>query len=141
MIKINFFDMFANPKTIQSLSFYEKMMGSIYTAIIGMGITFLALIIIWLMIKLLSNGVKFFESLKEVNKKDTEDIKIDNVSYTDDINQDIDEIDEEIIAVIMSAIASDMNTSTNNIVIKNIVMKQDTTWALAGRIEQMDLNF
>ncbi|MDD6310417.1 MAG: hypothetical protein PUB09_00575 [Firmicutes bacterium] len=45
---------FANPETIGSLSFGDKMLASLLTMGIGLGITFLVLIIIWIFIDIMA---------------------------------------------------------------------------------------
>jgi len=55
-------DKFANPELFETLSFGDKMLGSTVTMLMGMGITFLILLILWgfvaLMGKFLGHGSK-----------------------------------------------------------------------------------
>ena len=46
-------DLFSDPNTIHSLSFGERMLGSTVTMIMGLGITFTILLLIWLFIAIM----------------------------------------------------------------------------------------
>jgi len=129
---------FANPDVIQTLSTSDKLMAGLITTILGMGITFTALIILQFIIawmdKLLNkSGTKVAEvaatiPLKKAPPEEREESHLD---------------DNELVAVIASAIAMKMKTSVTNIVIKNIEKLDDRSpaWNRAGIIEQMNSRF
>ncbi|WP_129595725.1 OadG family protein [Anaerophilus nitritogenes] len=126
---------FANPELIHSLSLGDKLVASLNVMILGMGVTFIALVILWglivLMCKMLKSQEKEIKIQQEVSVEDSiiKDPTIDGV-----------ENEEELVAVITGAIAATLRTSTHNIVVKNIKRITDPTptWARAGRMEQMN---
>lgn len=121
----------------ESISFGE---GLLITAL-GMGVTFATLIVLSFLLDLLR--VIFYKDPNknkpvEVKKEIKDDIEEKKIAIDDGANGD--EVNEELVAVITAAIASSMNTSTHNIIVKNIsrVPDQTPTWGRMGRIEQMD---
>lgn len=135
---------FADPNVISSMSFGEKMLATLYTTILGMGITFAALVVIWGTTTLMSKIIRGFE---EKNKPEI--VKVSNTAKPAaeavkvEEKTDEEEDDEELIAVISAAIAASLNTSIHNIVVRNIVRVDDRTpaWGKAGIIEQMNSRF
>jgi glutaconyl-CoA/methylmalonyl-CoA decarboxylase subunit delta len=123
---------FANPETISTLSFTYKLLAGLVTTVLGMGITFIALIILQVLIswmdRLINRSVVVKESTQvfqtPVNTSDTPEIQNDN----------------ELVAVIAGVIAMKLKTSVDNIVIKNITKIEDRSplWNRAGIIEQMN---
>ncbi len=115
----------------ETISFGE---GLLITAL-GMGVTFLALIALSFMLDLLR--ILFY---KDPNKNKPVEVKEEapKVQEVEIVKEDKE--DEELIAVITAAIAASINTSTHNIIVKNIFRVQDTTpaWNKAGRLEQMN---
>lgn len=127
---------FSNPEVMQTLSISDKLTAGLVTTILGMGITFTALILLQFIIswmdKILNNGKK--APIKPAAAKVTEAKQPDNAQenhYHDD---------KELVAVIATAIAMKMRTSVDNIVIKNIEKLDDRSpaWNRAGIIEQMN---
>lgn len=127
---------FSNPEVMQTLSISDKLTAGLVTTILGMGITFTALILLQFIIswmdKILNNGKK--APIKPAATKVTEAKQPDNAQenhYHDD---------KELVAVIATAIAMKMRTSVDNIVIKNIEKLDDRSpaWNRAGIIEQMN---
>lgn len=131
-------DRLADPNLLDKMTTGEKINASIQTTILGMGITFAALIIIWGLCILLKNVVKSIEN-KPVEKaqvvKKTQSTKkeavVEEVSVSDD---------EEIVAVISAAIAASMNTTVDKFVVRNIVRVNDDTptWGKVARIDQVN---
>lgn len=119
----------------ESISFGE---GLLVTAL-GMGVTFIALIALSFMLDLLR--ILFY---KDPNKNKPVEVKkeVDTVKSTASVEDTAgsDEADEELIAVITAAIAASLNTTTHNIVVRNIVRVEDRApaWNKAGRLEQMN---
>ena len=62
-------EQFAQPEMFENLSFGEKMAGTGITALMGMGITFAILIILWVMIAVMTRIIRSFEG---VGKKKAE---------------------------------------------------------------------
>jgi sodium pump decarboxylase gamma subunit len=139
MENIGLLDKFANPEMIHSLTFGEKMLATFYTTVLGMLITFSALIIIWIMTVLLS---KFVQSIENKGKADIVEVK-ETPQVVKQAETVADEDDEELVAVISAAIAASLNTPIHNIVVTNIVRVNDPTpsWGVAGRTEQMNSRF
>jgi sodium pump decarboxylase gamma subunit len=126
---------FADPDVIQTLTISDKLMAGLVTTILGMGITFLALILLQFIIswmdKILNNGAKAQPNTATANVTGAKQSK-DTRSLSRD--------DKEVVAVIATAIAMKMKTSVDNIVIKNIEKLDDRSpvWNRAGIIEQMN---
>ena len=134
-------DKFANPEMIHSLTFGEKMLATFYTTVLGMLITFSALIIIWIMTVLLS---KFVRAIENKGKADIVEVKEapQAIKQAETVT-DAEENDEELVAVISAAVAVSLNTSIHNIVVTNIVRVNDATpsWGVAGRTDQLNSRF
>ena len=121
---------FADPEIIQTLSASDKLYAGVMATILGMGITFTALILLLFCIMLM-------DKLSRAPQPKTEpEPKINTNTGTAETDTD----NNEIIAVISSVIALQLKTSVNNIVIRNIEKIDDhsPTWNRAGIIEQMN---
>lgn len=131
MENMGILDRFANPEMLEQMTFGEKLMASSYVALLGMIVTFVALMIIWGLILTMTKLVGEAQQKKAV--------QITKVPTPKVIVEEAKENQEELIAVITAAVAASMNTSTHNIVVRNIVRIPDTTpaWGVAGRAEQM----
>ncbi|WP_432663072.1 OadG family protein [Wukongibacter baidiensis] len=106
--------------------------GLLITAL-GMGVTFAALIALSFMLDLMK--VLFY---KEPTKAP---VKVEpRPKAAPESPAPAKEDDEELVAVITAAVAASLNTSTHNIVVRNIVRLPDATpaWGRAGRIDQMN---
>jgi sodium pump decarboxylase gamma subunit len=117
----------------------EKLSASFQATVLGMGITFSALIIIWGLTVLLKNVVASIEDKKDTGIKVVETSKKKTQAVSEVQEEDVTD-DEELIAVISAAIASSMETSVRNIVVKNIVRVNDDTptWGKVARIDQVN---
>lgn len=127
----------ADPNLLEKMTTSEKMTAAFHATILGMGITFAALIIIWGLTVVLKKVVNSIE-----NKGDTQ-IKVIKTKVNNKI--EIEEAyeennDEELIAVISAAIASSLKTSVDNIIVRNIVRVADDTptWGVVARINQIN---
>ncbi|MCP4338436.1 MAG: OadG family protein [Desulfobulbaceae bacterium] len=135
MIVTELLAIFADPNAIHSLSSSDKLLAGLITTILGMGITFSALIILQFIIAWMDkilNSRKATATKAPAPAPTTEPSpKAQTESYQDD---------NELVAVIASAIAMKMKTSVENIVIKNIEKLDDRSpaWNRAGIIEQMN---
>lgn len=123
---------FADPDIIQTLSLSDKLFAGLMATILGMGITFISLIVLQfamvIMDKLLSRPAK--QTVQEPVHSSTP-APSPEITTTDD---------SELIAVISSVIALQLKTSVNKIVIRNIEKIEDSSsaWNRTGRLEQMN---
>jgi len=134
---------FKNPETIHSLSMSDKLMASLVVTILGMGITFVALVLLWGCISLMSS-VLVKSADKKASNAVTDKKQAPVAAAASAPVSTVDETeDEELIAVIAAAVAASLNTSIHNIIVKNIVQVNDSTpsWGKAGRVEQMNTRF
>jgi sodium pump decarboxylase gamma subunit len=126
---------FANPDVMQTLSTSDKLLAGLITTILGMGITFTALIALQFIIagmnKLLNHSTAPQPQAQVTTPEASSLLKAKTEPYQDD---------NELVAVIASVIAMKMKTSVENIVIKNIEKLDDQSpaWNRAGIIEQMN---
>jgi sodium pump decarboxylase gamma subunit len=128
--------MFANPETIKSLSASDKMMAGLATTVLGMGITFSALIILLFVVswmnRLLNPDRQKAEKLQEPPRKPQDTVEVtENTTENDD---------HEIVAAITTALALSLQTSVSKIVIRNIevIDKHSHPWNRAGVVDQMN---
>jgi sodium pump decarboxylase gamma subunit len=129
---------FADPSIIHSMSFGEKMMASGYVAILGMGITFIALVILWVAIAIMSRVIAGFENKKSEVKIVKAPVKADpnpalaevHVSEADDL---------ELVAVLTAAIAAATQQPINQIFVRNIRRVEGNlpAWQRAGISKQV----
>ena len=136
MEKMTLIDRFANPELIKTMPFGEKMLASLYVTLLGMAITFVALMILWIMITAMSRILGTKPAKKEEPAKAAE--KTLSPIEEESANKE-EETDDAIVAVIAAAAAASMNTSIHNIIVKNIRRTPDTApaWGRTGRLEQM----
>ncbi len=129
---------FANPDVMHTLSLSDKLMAGLITTILGMGITFVALIILQFIIS-------WMDKLLNKQKLETTPAPATGpIAKKPPASQKEQAMDDnELVAVIAGVIAMKMKTSVENIVIKNIVKLEDRTpaWNRAGIIEQMNSRF
>lgn len=129
---------FTDPEVMQSLSISDKLTAGLITTLLGMGITFSALVILQFIIARMD---------KILNRKKTatdEPMPISPIArrppaHTVELHRD----DNELVAVIAAVIAMKLKTSVDKIVIKNIEKLDDRSpaWNRAGIIEQMNSRF
>lgn len=122
---------FANPDTIHTLSLSDKLFAGLFATILGMGITFAALI-------LLQFVIVFMEKL--MRSKETQAGSPAETAAPAAPAQTSTPDNTELIAVITTVLATQLNTSPGNIVIKNITRIDPPTpvWNRAGILEQMN---
>ncbi len=108
--------------------------GLVVTAL-GMGVTFVALIVLSFMLDLLR--ILFYKEPKKAPVQAVEQPVAEAEAEAEEDNM------EELVAVITAAVAASLQTSTHNIIVQNIVRVGDTTptWGRAGRVEQMNSRF
>ncbi len=125
--------LFANKDTIESLTTTQRLWAGLITTVLGMGITFVILILLQFVIGL-------FEKLPDPEKKPTPALKPAPAAAAGKADEKpAAQSDDELVPVIAASIAMMLGTSTGNIVIRDIKQVEDTspTWRGAGIAEQM----
>jgi sodium pump decarboxylase gamma subunit len=137
MNNLSIMDKFADPKLIDSLSLGEKSMGALITTIMGMGITFTVLILLWGLIALMA---KFTSEKPKPSKGNVEDSTIKTaptVTLASTSTQTVNS--PELIAVIAAAIAAFEGQTINagDLIIRKISRASGkvTAWGNAGTSE------
>jgi sodium pump decarboxylase gamma subunit len=123
---------FADPEVMKTLPIMERMIAGLITTALGMGITFISLIVLQFAIGLMAR----FTSVKvEKAEKEETSTVIEGVTATVDKDKN-----EEIVAAITTALAIQLKTSVSNIVIRNIEKAEEssTAWHKAGIAEHMN---
>ncbi|MCD6434776.1 MAG: OadG family protein [Clostridiales bacterium] len=126
---------FADPNIINTMSFGDKMIASLYVAILGMGVTFLALFLLWGAIVMLSKFVSGFEK-KDKNIKIVKEAPKSKKVVVEDVSK---EDNLELVAVIAAAIAFATNQPIDKFFVRNIRRVGDSkaAWKKAGIANQM----
>lgn len=129
------------------MSFGEKLGASLQVTVLGVIIVLLALVLLYfainIMEKLLQDPQKSGSKAskeKPVKAVATESLEQGENQQGENQQGENDGSNEELVAVITAAIAASMETSTHNIVVRNIVRTADATpaWGRAGRVEQIN---
>lgn len=125
---------FSDPQVIQTLSASDKLYAGLITTILGMGITFSALVILQFVISWMDKALN--RTKKEPIKEAKAPVQVPS-QQTSPVSQ---ADDSELVAVIATAIAAQLKTSTDRIIIRNIEKVEDRSpsWSRAGLIEQMN---
>lgn len=123
---------FSDPEIIHTLSVADKLTAGLVATVLGMGITFTALIILQFVIVLMD------KLSKQPRKPGTE--KSQAGQSTKSPPGPVTSGNDELIAVISTVIASQLKKPVNSIVIRNIEKIDDPApvWNKAGVIEQMN---
>lgn len=129
---------FANPEVMPALAASDKLFAGLVTTILGMGITFTALVVLQFIVswmdKILNNSSRKQQPATEPAPAPSTEVEPPGATEQDD---------KELIAVIAATIAMQMKTSVDNIVIRNIEKVEDRSpaWNRAGILEQMTNRF
>ena len=128
---------FKHAGTFAGMSLGDKVIATLYVILLGMGITFVALILIWALTALMSRIIKAVEGGTKPAVTEAPKPKAPVAVAVKE------EEDEALIAVITAAIAASLNTSMHNIVVTNITRINDETpvWGRAGRSDVMNSRF
>lgn len=108
-------EIFKDPNRIQTLEIGDKLTAVGFTFVLGMGITFLSLIILKIVIELMSKII--VKTPKE--SKNPEVTTVEKVAVVEKEN------DKELIAAITVALAHKLGTSINNIKLTSIKKKNN----------------
>ena len=131
-------EMFSNPELFHQLSTGDKMIGSLITMIMGMGITFCVLILLWAFVAIMG---------KAVNGKPKGDKASDGTkaAATPSVAAAApaaasNASDENLVAVIAAAIAAYQGGGAGNLVVRKIVRLsgESTAWSNAAREDCID---
>lgn len=116
-----------------SMSLGERFLASLQVTVLGVGIVFFALLLLYFVIKLMTKVLQ----PREGAPKGKESVAVieDSVESPEEASMD----QGELVAVITAAVAASLHTSTHNIIVKNIVRSgsQGTPWANSGLRDQM----
>jgi len=124
---------FADPEKLKEFTATQRVWAGLITTILGMGITFVVLIVLQFVIG-------FLEKLSGSERKPPpalESAPAPTAEKTD--ARPAAQSDDEFVPVIAASVAMMLGTSTGNIVIRDIRKVEDTspTWRRAGIVEQM----
>lgn len=122
----------ANPQAIHGLSFIEKMAGGLVVTLLGMGITFLALILLQVIIDLLARIV----AKTEQKPLPSPAARVEQPEHSGAGRNN----DEELVAAISAALAMTMQKPAGDIAIRNIrrIEEPSPLWNRAGILDQMN---
>ncbi len=126
---------FADPEVIQTLSIMDRLMAGLITTILGMGITFIALVVLQFVIGLMAK----ISQDKPVVIEEVVSQEPEAIGQTKAVAAQ-KEKDEELVAAITTAIAMQLRTSVSKIVIRNIEKFEESTstWQKTGIAEHMN---
>jgi sodium pump decarboxylase gamma subunit len=131
----------ADPQTIKNLSFLEKMAGGLVVSCLGMGITFLALIILQVVIGLLA---RFAAPPSREPLTMTSTGSTAAVGGPEAMEGPADLTDDgELVAAISAAIAMSLQPAGKEIIIRSIrrIKTPSLAWSKAGILDQMNSRF
>ena len=125
---------FADPAVIKSLSLGQRVLAGLFTTILGMGITFISLIILQFITAL-------FPKLNLQRKRPQVVAPVQKVAIPKESPAVAEEgVQKEIIAAITVALSLQLETPASNIVIRNIrrVGNPSPVWSTIGLTEEME---
>ena len=125
-------DKFADPALFESLSFGEKMTGSFITMLMGLGVTFLILCLLWAFVAIMGKIMGVASKGDKASAK-TEAAAAPSAPVAAPAAQSNDEV---IAAVIAAAVAAYQGSGgTSNLVVRKIsrISGETTLWTNAAR--------
>lgn len=134
-MELSLMDKFTDPALFDSLTMGEKAMGALITTCMGMGITFIVLILLWFVMNTMS---------KVATKTDDVVIKRDSVNLKPTISDTVENErvdDKELVAVISAAIAAYEATNgitSGNLVVRKITRISGNSWGSAGMADCLE---
>ena len=137
MEELSLMERFADPALYPALTSAEKLEGGLVTTLVGMGVTFTVLILIWAVIALMT---------RIINGKKPQQIKeVKTVTTSPSVDPPTSVIETgtgpELIAVIMAAIAATEGTAyINNLLVRKIsrISGNRPTWGMAGTVDSIE---
>ncbi len=129
---------FADPVLIQQMTLSEKISAALFVTLLGMMITFAALIVLWWLTVFYSKIVRSFEN-KGSGKSNAQPAQAQAPAQPAQSAVQ-SENDDELVAVIAAAIAMATGRQPHNLVVRQIRQVVDSTpaWGQAGRVQQMN---
>ena len=131
-------EQFKHAESFAQMALGDKLIATMYVIILGMGITFVALVLIWGLTALMSRVLRSIniEPKKPVAKAPVTP-KVEPAQTI--VKNEVQEDETELVAVISAAIAAAMGTSIHKIIVTNIKRIPDATptWGQVGRSEVM----
>lgn len=128
-------EQFSNPELIVNLSFGEKMLASSITMLMGLGITFIVLILIWIFISIMGKALG-----ATANKKKAAPVA--EAAPAPSAAAPVAEAasDESLVAVIAAAVAAYTGANANNLVVKKIqrISGENTPWGVSGLEDRLE---
>ncbi len=142
-------EMFANPDTFESLTMGERLTGTGITALMGMGITFSILLILWVLIAVMCKVINSTDASSKKAKPEASKAAPRPAATAAADDEELAAVlaaaaaaadDSELVAVLTAAIAAMQGTSASNLVIRKIqrVSGPATVWGSAGIAEAME---
>lgn len=138
--ELSLMEKFSDPILFEQLSKNEIIQGSLITTLMGMGITFVVLTLLWGMIALMTKFLYNPEKGSVINVVPAA-APVTVAPAAAPAVTTAAENGEELIAVITAAIAAmDENTCTSNLIIRKIsrISGNSTSWSRAGSAEIID---
>lgn len=127
---------FSDPELIKTLSTGNRLFAGLITTALGMGITFVSLVVLQFVMAIMAK----FTAPASSAALQMGAVKAAAESAGEHEEADALVNDEELVAAITTALALQLKTSVGNIVIRNIEKVEDTSsaWHRAGIAEQMN---
>jgi sodium pump decarboxylase gamma subunit len=133
---------FKHAETFSQMSMSDKLLATGYVILLGVGITFIALLLIWWITILMSKTVQKLEAKTNLTEVKAKSAQKPAQSPPPLVVSSVDD-DSELIAVISAAIAASLNTTVQSIRVSNIRRISDATptWGKSGRNDVMNARF
>lgn len=131
---------FKHAETFYQMSMSDKLIATGYVIILGVGITFIALMLIWWITVLMSKTIQKIEAKTHLTEVKSQSSVLQPAPIVESVTVD-DE--SELVAVITAAIASSLSTSVSSIRVTNIrrIVDATPTWGKSGRNDVMNARF
>ncbi len=134
---MDYLNILQDASLLADASMADKLIACLIVTVLGMGITFAALLILWVSISTMSHllNPKKKEAAVEVKK-------VEPVQAPSEPAVEEEANSEELIAVIAAAVAASLNTSIITLLFEcRSCIRWITAWNSAGRQEQMNTRF
>lgn len=134
---------FKHADTFVQMSMSDKLIATGYVIVLGMGITFVALVLIWWITVLMSKTIQKFEAKTHLTEVKSQSSKVTVSQPIPTLEALAVEDESELVAVITAAIAFSLSTSVQSIRVTNIrrIVDATPTWGKSGRNEVMNARF
>lgn len=142
--ELSLMEKFADPALIDTLSQSDKVVASLLTAVMGMGITFLILMLLYGVIALMANSIKeknpSNKTTSIASASATSVLKPQTAILGSGIGDAGLSDDTELVAVITAAIAAQSGQAANSFIIRRIsrMAGRSTAWGEAGARDRIE---